>query len=148
MAPISSQWSTEACGSGSVMRNCSCAHSQDTLWDYCLPITRRGLFFQDSSFEKARSQLEVAVQDILAKWGHKGLMTDKWDDVVSNNSLTHYRQLRAHNLKQEDQAAVFTSDNTDHKVSYLVTFHASRLIILVLCQQCYHINDYAAEQSE
>lgn len=83
-----------------------------------LPITRRGLFFSDSFFEDIRKDFENTVNETLRKWGETGLLTNGWGDANLRlpNNLSRYRQLRVHNLKEEDQAVTVTSDNARHKV--------------------------------
>lgn len=72
-----------------------------------LPITRRGLFFNDSIFEDARHDFQTAVRDILSKWGERSSILD---------DLTCYRNLRTRDLREENQAVKVSEGESNHKV--------------------------------
>ena len=72
-----------------------------------LPITTRGSFFSDSFFKDAWKDFEEAVRDVVSKWG---------DPACPADALTHYRSLRAQDLRDENQAVKFMDDKTDYKV--------------------------------
>nr|XP_045595160.1 uncharacterized protein LOC123756146 [Procambarus clarkii] len=92
--------------------------SADDLWDFYLPVSRKGRFFQDSSFGQARDEFDSAIKDVLNKWGEPDLLKDAWDDSDLRHSdiLSRYRKLRSHNLKEDSQAVKITSDNNCHKI--------------------------------
>ncbi|XP_071551064.1 LOW QUALITY PROTEIN: uncharacterized protein [Panulirus ornatus] len=83
-----------------------------------LPIKRKGHFFDDSFFDDTRTDFHKAVNDILREWGETDLLGDTWDDtnLRHSNNLNRYRKLRAHNLKEDNQAVTVTDDNTCHKI--------------------------------
>ncbi|XP_071550976.1 uncharacterized protein [Panulirus ornatus] len=117
MAPISSLSSLST--SSSTMNRCHCGASADNLLNFYLPISRRGLFLQDSFFEHAHALFNDAVRQVLGRWsGSESLMTDSWNDtnLCLSNNLSRYRQLRAQNLKEENQAVTARDDNASHKI--------------------------------
>ena len=79
-----------------------------------LPITRRGLFFDDSFFTGMRQDFQSALNDVLGRWGDNEALTNGRDDT---SSLGRYKELREHNLNVESQAVTVTSDETSHKVA-------------------------------
>lgn len=110
MAPISNSSSTDQ-------------GITDTFWKtFELPISRRGHFFQDSAFENAYEQLNNNVRQILQRWGETDFLSELSNDskLRPSDSLDRFRQLRRHNLKEEDQAVTVASDATTHKVSHHV----------------------------
>ncbi|XP_042240681.1 serine-rich adhesin for platelets-like [Homarus americanus] len=119
MAPICSRTSlSNNSSTSSNMTSCHCNSSTNSLWNTYLPISRRGLFFQDSHFGHAHALFEDALRQVLGSWGETEFLTDKLDDTsfrLSNN-LSRYRQLRAQNLKEENLAITASSDNTCHKI--------------------------------
>nr|XP_045610251.1 uncharacterized protein LOC123765552 [Procambarus clarkii] len=120
MAPICGQksLSTKISSSSSQM---NCDHSKqsaDNLWNFSLPISRRGLFFQDSFFGHAQALFNDAVQEALGRWGETSLLADRLDDnkLRLSNNLSRYRQLREHNQKEEVLAVTASTDTTCHKI--------------------------------
>ena len=95
----------------------------DALWndglDLSLPVWRKGLFLQDSFFQYVYDAFENAVRDILQRWGETEFLWDHWQDPKLRlaDTLSRYRQLRTHNLKEEDQAVTVTCDAATQKVS-------------------------------
>lgn len=88
---------------------------------FSLPICHRGLFLQDSFFEYVYGAFDEAVRRILQRWGETNFVQELMSDTklrLSSN-LSRYRQLRPHNLKEEDQAAVLTADTNTNKVCSL-----------------------------
>lgn len=73
-----------------------------------LAITKKGQFFNDSYFEDTRQDFQDAVQDVLAKWGDKS---------KPSNDINSYRELRAKDLRDENQAIKSTEDQRYHKVN-------------------------------
>lgn len=99
----------------STMGHSDMGHS---LMTFDLPISRKGHFFQDSFFENAHEQFNSTVRRILQRWGETDFLGKQWDDpkLCLSNALSRYRQLRTHNLKEEDQAVTVTSSVSSHKV--------------------------------
>lgn len=91
----------------------------DSFWTFELPISRRGHFFQDSAFENAYEQLNNNVRRILQRWGETDFLSERSDDskLRPSDTLNRFRELRRHNLKEEDQAVTVASDANTHKVS-------------------------------
>lgn len=88
-------------------------HSSTKSWDARanqLPITRRGLFFDDSFFSGLHQDFRSAVNDVLGRCGESSVLTD------NASRLDRYRELREHNRNVESQAVTATSDETSHKV--------------------------------
>lgn len=73
-----------------------------------LSIVKKGQFFNDSYFEDTRQDFQDAVQDVLTKWGDKSKPT---------NDINIYRELRARDLRDENQAIKSTEDQRYHKVN-------------------------------
>ncbi|KAK7067256.1 hypothetical protein SK128_020021 [Halocaridina rubra] len=114
MAPIHKERSTSMYSSSAARPvSCSCRDALDD-WEWSLPITRRGHFFQDSFFENARSNFDDAIRDILGKWDATSMLNDVFQDRTNN--FRRYRQLRNREMKEENQAVNVTSDNTSHKI--------------------------------
>lgn len=99
------------------------------LWDdalsFSLPVWRKGLFLQDSFFQYVYEAFESAVREILHRWGETDLLWEQWEDprLRLTDALSRYRQLRTHNLREEDQAVTVTSDVASHKVSVFCFRH-------------------------
>lgn len=91
----------------------------DEAFDLSLPVWRKGLFLQDSFFQYVYEAFENAVREILQRWGEREFLWEEWEDpkVRLTDALNRYRQLRTHNLREEDQAVTVTSDAVSHKVS-------------------------------
>ncbi|XP_064079467.1 LOW QUALITY PROTEIN: uncharacterized protein LOC135196549 [Macrobrachium nipponense] len=70
-------------------------------------ITKKGNFFNDSFFEDRRQDYQVAVRDVLSKFGDQ---TSKTDELQS------YRDLRTRDLREENQAVRSTQDDRFHKI--------------------------------
>ncbi|KAK3873930.1 hypothetical protein Pcinc_021087 [Petrolisthes cinctipes] len=122
MAPISevqaSNISTSIASSNN-MSSCQCGrHADNNIFSFNLPISRRGLFFQDSFFNNSYDHFDNTIRRIMQGWGATNLLTDLRDDAKMSlsNNLSRYRQLRTHNLKEEDQAVTVVSDNSCHKI--------------------------------
>lgn len=83
-----------------------------------VPFMKRGRFFDDSFFESSRFDFGKKVNEILARWGEEERM-DRWDDDddFRLNNFNRYRNLRARDLRDDNQAITVTSDDTTHKVS-------------------------------
>ncbi|XP_047474762.1 uncharacterized protein LOC125029063 [Penaeus chinensis] len=79
-----------------------------------LPITRRGSFVQDSFFLDVHQEFYTAIREVLKKW----VNVDSEDFLSLSHSdiLDRYRQLRLHDLREETQVSVVTSDNTSYKI--------------------------------
>ena len=73
-----------------------------------LSIVKKGQFFNDSYFEDTRQDFQDAIQDVLTKWGDKSKPT---------NDINSYRDLRARDLRDENQAIKSTEDQRYHKVN-------------------------------
>ena len=86
-----------------------------SLMAFDLPISRRGHFFKDSFFENAHQQFNSTVRGILQRWGETDFLGDP--KLRLSDTLSRYRQLRTHNLKEEDQAVTVTCDAATQKVS-------------------------------
>lgn len=87
--------------------------------DRFLPLTRKGRFFEDSSFSTSHQHFDDAIKKILDKWNDTDFeLSDHWDDVgVRRNSfLNRYRRLRSQDLSEENQAVNVTSDNNSVKI--------------------------------
>lgn len=74
-----------------------------------LPVTTRGLFFNDSFFKDTWQDFQDAMKDVVSRWGQHTSNTDH---------LTSYRTLRAHDLREETQAVKSSEDEHNYKVSY------------------------------
>lgn len=72
-----------------------------------LPITTRGSFFSDSFFKDDWKDFQEAVSDVVSKWG---------DPSCPADDFTHYRSLREHDLRDENQAVKLTDDKVNYKV--------------------------------
>lgn len=79
----------------------------------CLPLSRRGLFSQDSFFQDARQDFDAAVQEVLAKFRK---------EKSSLDDLTVYRSLRESNMTEENQAMKVSENERNHQVSRRI-FH-------------------------
>ncbi|XP_045131968.1 serine-rich adhesin for platelets-like isoform X1 [Portunus trituberculatus] len=78
-----------------------------------LPITRRGLFFDDSFFAGMRQDFQSAVNEVLGRWGNSEMLMNDRDDA---SCLGRYKELREHSLNVESQAVTITADETSHKI--------------------------------
>uniref|UniRef100_A0A0P4WJG0 SHSP domain-containing protein n=1 Tax=Scylla olivacea TaxID=85551 RepID=A0A0P4WJG0_SCYOL len=78
------------------------AHKANTL-----SIVKKGQFFNDSYFEDTRQDFQDAIQDVLTKWGDKSKPT---------NDINSYRDLRARDLRDENQAIKSSEDQRYHKI--------------------------------
>ncbi|KAK8399063.1 hypothetical protein O3P69_004263 [Scylla paramamosain] len=89
----------------------------DDFWDFDLPISRKGRFFDDSFFESSRFDFDKKVNEILNRWGEEE-RRDRWDDddFRPSSNFNRYRNLRARDLKDDNQAMTVTSDDTAHKI--------------------------------
>ncbi|KAK4317819.1 hypothetical protein Pmani_011143 [Petrolisthes manimaculis] len=94
--------------------------ADEDFWDFDLPISRRGRFFQDSTFEDTRSDFDKKVKDILNKWGDDDLMSEAWGDDSDRrhtSNLNRYRNLRSsRNLSDDNQAVTVTNKDDAHKI--------------------------------
>lgn len=110
MAPISNSTSSGVPQGGKTFN--------DSFWNFELPISRRGHFFQDAAFESTYEQLNENVRRILQRWGETDFLSEpEHVKIRPSESLSRFRQLRKHNyLKEEDQAVTVASDATSHKV--------------------------------
>lgn len=95
--------------------------ADEDFWDFDLPISRRGRFFQDSTFEDTRSDFDKKVKDILGKWGDEDFLSDAFGDDSDRrhtSNFNRYRNLRSsRNLPDDNQAFTVTSKDDAHKVS-------------------------------
>lgn len=82
-----------------------------------VPFMKRGRFFDDSFFESSRFDFDKKVNEILARLGEEERL-DRWDDDTDFrlNNFKRYRNLRARDLRDDNQAITVTSDDTTHKV--------------------------------
>ena len=101
----------------STMGHSDLGHS---LMTFDLPISRRGHFFKDSFFENAHHQFNSTVRNILRRWGDTDFLGDP--KLCLSDTLSRYRQLRTHNLKEEDQAVTVTYDAGSQKVSDMMSY--------------------------
>ncbi|KAK8398783.1 hypothetical protein O3P69_004110 [Scylla paramamosain] len=101
----------------SSLSQCPCCLWDDAI-DLSLPVWRKGLFLQDSFFQYVYEAFENAVKEILQRWGETDFLLNQWQDpkLRFSNILSRYRQLRTHNLKEEDQAVTVTCDATSQKI--------------------------------
>ncbi|XP_047474319.1 uncharacterized protein LOC125028831 [Penaeus chinensis] len=74
---------------------------------HLLPISERGPFFRDSFFQDTRQQFQQAVDQVLKEWGQLDSASDHMD---------MYRNLRKHNLQEENQAVAFSEDHKCYKI--------------------------------
>ncbi|XP_047474080.1 uncharacterized protein LOC125028649 [Penaeus chinensis] len=74
---------------------------------HLLPISERGPFFRDSFFQDTRQQFQQAVDKVLKEWGQLDSASDHMD---------MYRNLRKHNLQEENQAVAFNEDHQCYKI--------------------------------
>ncbi|KAK7067255.1 hypothetical protein SK128_020020 [Halocaridina rubra] len=104
---------------GRMMPNiCLCGSSFTNDFDWWLPVSRRGHFFQDSFFENTRRHFDSAVKDTLTRWGEMGKFSDTWNCSSASlfDNLSRYRQLRSSNQLKESLATTYVSDNNTHKI--------------------------------
>lgn len=87
---------------------------------------KRGRFFDDSFFESSRFDFDKKVNEILARLGEEERL-DRWDDDADFrlNNFNRYRNLRARDLRDDNQAMTVTSDDTTHKVRLLCRYLSS-----------------------
>ncbi|XP_042893940.1 uncharacterized protein LOC122267833 [Penaeus japonicus] len=78
----------------------------DSFPGHFFPITRRGLFFNDSFFQDSWKDFQKAVREVLAKWGEQSSLLD---------DLTCYRNLRSRDLREDTQAVTSSEDDHHHK---------------------------------
>ena len=81
--------------------------------DKSLTIIKKGDFFSDSFFEDARKPFQDAIRNVLQK---SNVTTTQTNEIQS------YRDLRQRELKDENQAAITSDDQSQHKVSLLKCF--------------------------
>ncbi|XP_047474849.1 uncharacterized protein LOC125029107 [Penaeus chinensis] len=74
---------------------------------HLLPISERGPFFRDSFFQDTRQKFQQAVDQVLKEWGQLDSASDHMD---------MYRNLRKHNLQEENQAVAFSEDHQCYKI--------------------------------
>ncbi|XP_063609825.1 uncharacterized protein LOC134783741 isoform X2 [Penaeus indicus] len=74
---------------------------------HLLPISERGPFFRDSFFQDTRQTFQQAVDQVLKDWGQLDSASDHMD---------MYRNLRKHNLQEENQAVAFSEDHQCYKI--------------------------------
>ncbi|XP_037777724.1 uncharacterized protein LOC119574519 isoform X2 [Penaeus monodon] len=77
------------------------------LAPFHLPISERGPFFCDSFFQDTRQQFQEAVDQVLKEWGQLDSASDH---------MNMYRNLRKHNLQEENQAVAFNEDHQCYKI--------------------------------
>ncbi|XP_037777726.1 LOW QUALITY PROTEIN: uncharacterized protein LOC119574521 [Penaeus monodon] len=77
------------------------------LAPFHLPISERGPFFCDSFFQDTRHQFQEAVDQVLKEWGQLDSASDH---------MNMYRNLRKHNLQEENQAVAFNEDHQCYKI--------------------------------
>jgi len=90
------------------------------LGEEILPIVRRGSFVQDSFFLDVRQEFDAAIREVLRKWVSEDSEVTHSEDFLGlshSDILDRYRQLRSHELKEETQVFIVTSDNTSYKVN-------------------------------
>nr|XP_027233910.1 uncharacterized protein LOC113825292 [Penaeus vannamei] len=73
-----------------------------------LLITKRGNFFQDSFFLDAHRDFSAALRQVLGRCNQVNFEDDT--DLRHTDILERYRQLRSRDLREENQAAIVTSD--------------------------------------
>ncbi|ROT62315.1 hypothetical protein C7M84_019860 [Penaeus vannamei] len=73
-----------------------------------LLITKRGNFFQDSFFLDAHRDFSAALRQVLGRCNQDNFEDDT--DLRHTDILERYRQLRSRDLREENQAAIVTSD--------------------------------------
>ncbi|XP_037777334.1 uncharacterized protein LOC119574245 [Penaeus monodon] len=78
----------------------------DSFPGHFLPITTRGLFFNDSFFQDSWNDFQKAVREVLARWGEQSSLVD---------DLTSYRNLRSRDLREDTQAVMSSEDEHQHK---------------------------------
>lgn len=71
-----------------------------------LPITTRGLFFGDSFFKNTWQDFHEAVRDVVSRWGN----------FSADEDLTRYMDIRATDVRNENQAVKSTEDEANYKV--------------------------------
>nr|XP_027233892.1 uncharacterized protein LOC113825273 [Penaeus vannamei] len=89
------------------------------LGEEILPIVRRGSFVQDSFFLDVRQEFDAAIREVLRKWVSEDSEVTHSEDFLGlshSDILDRYRQLRSHELKEETQVFIVTSDNTSYKI--------------------------------
>ncbi|XP_037777753.1 uncharacterized protein LOC119574553 [Penaeus monodon] len=74
---------------------------------HILPIFERGPFFCDSFFQDTRQQFQEAIDQVLKEWGQLDSASDH---------MNMYRNLRKHNLQEENQAVAFSEDHQCYKI--------------------------------
>ncbi|XP_063613732.1 uncharacterized protein LOC134786966 [Penaeus indicus] len=74
---------------------------------HLLPISERGPFFGDSFFQDTRQTFQQAVDQVLKDWGQLDSASDHID---------MYRNLRKHNLQEENQAVAFNENHQCYKI--------------------------------
>ncbi|XP_037777725.1 uncharacterized protein LOC119574520 [Penaeus monodon] len=74
---------------------------------HLLPISERGPFFCDSFFQDTRQQFQEAIDQVLKEWGQLDSASDH---------MNMYRNLRKHNLQEENQAVAFSEDHQCYKI--------------------------------
>nr|XP_027233919.1 uncharacterized protein LOC113825302 [Penaeus vannamei] len=79
-----------------------------------LLITKRGNFFQDSFFLDAHRDFSAALRQVLGRCNQDNFEDDT--DLRHTDILERYRQLRCRDLREENQAAIVTSDKSCMKI--------------------------------
>ncbi|ROT62320.1 heat shock protein 21 [Penaeus vannamei] len=79
-----------------------------------LLITKRGNFFQDSFFLDAHRDFSAALRQVLGRCNQDNFEDDT--DLRHTDILERYRQLRSRDLREENQAAIVTSDKSCMKI--------------------------------
>nr|XP_027233900.1 uncharacterized protein LOC113825283 [Penaeus vannamei] len=79
-----------------------------------LLITKRGNFFQDSFFLDAHRDFSAALRQVLGRCNQVNFEDDT--DLRHTDILERYRQLRSRDLREENQAAIVTSDKSCMKI--------------------------------
>lgn len=85
----------------------SSANVESWALDSFLPISNKGLFFQDSFFQDVRQDFETAVKEVLEKFVKVR---------SSSDDLSLYRSLRECDLRDENQAMKVTENHHSHQV--------------------------------
>nr|XP_027233938.1 uncharacterized protein LOC113825317 [Penaeus vannamei] len=81
-----------------------------------LLITKRGNFFQDSFFLDAHRDFSAALRQVLGRCNQDNFEDDT--DLRHTDILERYRQLRSRDLREENQAAIVTSDKVLYEDNY------------------------------
>ncbi|CAL4096772.1 unnamed protein product [Meganyctiphanes norvegica] len=87
-----------------------------SYFDRTLPISRKGRFFQDKSFERLWKDFDTALDEHMDKDKKTSSSTDEGSKSSSGDKTDSYKNLRQHVVQDDSQAATITSGEEGYRI--------------------------------